>query len=72
MQAGALLPESMAHLFPAVALATLLSLLDLAASQVTVLLQLDWLVNLVEAIDRLLEAVVDLLRTVSRLFGGGD
>jgi len=36
-------------------------------------LQLDWLVGIIEAIDRLLEAIVDLLRTIRRLFGGdGD
>ena len=34
-------------------------------------LQLDWLVGIIEAIDRLLEAIVDLLRTIRRLFGGG-
>ncbi|EMA45205.1 hypothetical protein [Halococcus saccharolyticus] len=34
-------------------------------------LQLDWLVGIIETIDRLLEAIVDLLRTIRRLFGGG-
>ena len=34
-------------------------------------LQLDWLVRIIETIDRLLEAIVDLLRTIRRLFGGG-
>ncbi len=34
------------------------------------LLQLDWLLDLIETVDRILEAVVDLLETVRRLFGG--
>ena len=43
---------------------------DTVGSNVFVL-QLDWLVGIIEAIDRLLEAIVDLLRTIRRLFGGG-
>lgn len=33
-------------------------------------LQLDWLQGLIERIDRFLEAVLDLLRTLRGLFGG--
>ncbi len=43
------------------------------ASHGAVALQLDWLVDLIRQVDRLLEAVVDLLETVGRLTGeGGD
>jgi hypothetical protein len=41
------------------------------ASQNALVLQLDWLQNLIERIDQLLEAVVDLLKTLQELFGGG-
>jgi uncharacterized membrane-anchored protein YhcB (DUF1043 family) len=40
------------------------------SSQAALVLQLDWLQGLIERIDQLLEAVVDLLRTLGELFGG--
>lgn len=35
-------------------------------------LLLDWVVDLVERIDEILEAIVDLLETLRQLFGGGE
>ena len=40
------------------------------ASQQTFVLQLDWLLDLIERIDRILEEVVDLVNTIRELFGG--
>lgn len=40
------------------------------AGQSEFVLQLDWLEGLIERLDRILEAVVDLLNTVQQLFGG--
>jgi hypothetical protein len=49
----------------------------IGAAQDSVVLQLDWLENLIERIDQLLETVVDLMNTVRELTGaeggeGGD
>lgn len=47
------------------------SALAVLGGQGAVVVQVDWFVDLVETIDRILEAVVDLLQTVNQLFGGG-
>jgi hypothetical protein len=39
-------------------------------AQNTVVVQLDWLQNVIERIDRFLEAVLDLVNTIRALFGG--
>lgn len=36
-----------------------------------VVLQLDWLEGLIQSIDDFLEVVLDLVRTIRALFGGG-
>lgn len=42
----------------------------LAGGGEALVLQFDWVLDLIETVDRILEAVVDLLETVRRLFGG--
>ena len=42
-----------------------------SSPQDSLVLQLDWLQDLIERIDRFLESVVDLLNTIRELFGGG-